>query len=308
MVYHKKFHSMIRYREINIKSPEIFRIFISGCSAAGKTFFAKRLIQSNFIQSKRIYYFHPDFHEHNPVDWDAIYQPGLPTLDDLLEIPPYSCLVLDDLYHECKDAKVIDYLFRVLSTKRKLHLIIMTQRYFSNGVYSLNIRNSCNLHVLMRNADEHANYRAARTMNLDKEFKLAENLTSSELYPYYVFDKTNYARVSGLQLYIDIFSKHLKVVMKTGLYYLINQSDFNHNFTKIDNQLAKHEPQKSSVETTRNKTKNSTNEIKSKPAVKSEFVNYRQQRHQIRRRVKQALWRYKKRAVFQRENQCIFTE
>jgi len=44
-------------------------------------------------------------------------------------------------------------------------------------------------------------------MNLDKEFKLAEKLTCSELYPYYVFDKTNYARVSGLQLYIDIFSK-----------------------------------------------------------------------------------------------------
>ena len=290
---------MIRYRELNINSPEIFRIFISGCSSAGKTFFAKRLIESNLIQTRRIYYFHPDFHEHNPVDWDAIYQPGLPTLEDLLEIPPYSCLVLDDLYHECKDSKVIDYLFRVLSTKRKLHLIIMTQRYFSNGVYSLNIRNSCNFHVLMRNADEHANYRAARTMNLDKEFKLAETLTCSELYPYYVFDKTNYARVSGLQLYIDIFSKNLKVVMKTGLYYLISQPDFNQTFTKIDNQLAKYEPKKSSAETTGNTKENTVDEAGS---AKTDPVNPYQQRHKIRRCIEQIIRRHQRRAFIQREN------
>ena len=299
MAFRLRRHLMIRYRELNINSPEIFRIFISGCSSAGKTFFAKRLIESSLIQTRRIYYFHPDFHEHNPVDWDAIYQPGLPTLEDLLEIPPYSCLVLDDLYHECKDSKVIDYLFRVLSTKRKLHLIIMTQRYFSNGVYSLNIRNSCNFHVLMRNADEHANYRAARTMNLDKEFKLAENLTCSELYPYYVFDKTNYARVSGLQLYIDIFSKYLKVVMKTGLYYLISQSDFNQSFTKIDNQLAKYEPKKSSAETTGNKTKNTVDEAGS---AKTDPVNPYQQRHKIRRCLEQIIRRHQRRAIFQREN------
>ena len=295
---------MIRFREFNINNPEIFRIFISGCSSAGKTFFAKRLLESNLIQTPRIYYFHPDFHEFNPVDWDAIYQPGVPTLDDLLEIPPYSCIVLDDLYHECKDSKVIDYLFRVLSTKRKLHLIIMTQRYFSNGVYSLNIRNSCNFHVLMRNADEHANYRAARTMNLDKEFKLAEKLTCSELYPYYVFDKTNYARVSGLQLYIDIFSNHLKVVMKTGLYYLISQSDFNQSFTKIDNQLAKYEPKKSTVETTGSKTEDSPDE----PTKTNAPPNYYLQRHHIRRRVEQALRRHQKRALFQRENKYLFAK
>ena len=298
---------MIRYREININNPEIFRVFISGCSSAGKTFFAKRFIES--INTSRVYYFHPDFHEHNPVDWDAIYQPGLPTLEDLLEIPPYSCIVLDDLYHECKDSKVIDYLFRVLSTKRKLHLVIMTQRYFSNGTYSLNIRNSCNFHVLMRNADEHANYRAARTMNLDKEFKLAEKLTCSELYPYYVFDKTNYARVNGLQLYIDIFSKHLKVVMKTGLYYLISQQDFNQNFTKIDNQLARYEPPKSTTTDgpaadgpAADKTENTADENREKA------LDYFRQRHYIRRRVEQIIRRHKKRALFQRENQCLFTQ
>ena len=184
---------MIRYRAVNINSPEIFRIFISGCSSAGKTYFAKQLIDSGLIKSKYIYYFHPDIHEQNPVDWNVIFQAGVPELDDLLSLPEYSCVILDDLYHDCKDSKVVDYLFRVLSSKRKLHVIIMTQRYFSKGRFSLNIRNSCNFHVLMRNADEHANLRAARTMNLANEFKLAADTTSKDLYPYFLIDKTNHS-------------------------------------------------------------------------------------------------------------------
>ena len=121
---------MIRYREVNINTPEIWRVFISGCSSAGKTFFAKRLLESKTIKPSRVYYFHPDYHEVNPVDWDVLFQAGIPSLNDLMEMPKYSCIVLDDLYHDCKDSKVIDYLFRVLSSKRKLHVIIMTQRYF----------------------------------------------------------------------------------------------------------------------------------------------------------------------------------
>ena len=290
---------MIRYREVNINSPEILRVFISGCSSAGKTYFAKRLI--DVIKPKRVYYFHPDFHETNPVDWNALYQAGIPSLEDLLEIPEFSCIVLDDLYHECKDSKTIDYLFRVLSTKRKLHVIIMTQRYFSNGVYALNIRNSCNYHVLMRNADEHANFRAARTMKLSQEFKLAERFTNRKLYPYYVFDKTNYARVSGIQLYIDIFSKHLKIVMKSGLYYLISQSDFNKTFEKIDNQLAQYEPSEST--STNSETKTDTSHKPSEETDKTESIrNFFKERHQLRRRVEQIIRRHKKRSFLQRQD------
>ena len=222
-------------------------------------------------------------------------------MEDLLEIPEFSCIVLDDLYHECKDSKTIDYLFRVLSTKRKLHVIIMTQRYFSNGVYALNIRNSCNYHVLMRNADEHANFRAARTMKLSQEFKLAESFTNRKLYPYYVFDKTNYARVSGIQLYIDIFSKHLKIVMKSGLYYLISQSDFNKTFEKIDNQLAQYEPSEST--STNSETKTDTSHKPSEETDKTDSIrNFFKERHQLRRRVEQIIRRHKKRSFLQRQD------
>ena len=99
---------MIRYREIKkFKFAEIFRIFISGSSSTGKTFFAKALLKRNLFNFSRIYYFHPDFHEHSPVDWHedfdkpVLYQAGIPTLKDLLEIPENSCLVFDDLFSQC---------------------------------------------------------------------------------------------------------------------------------------------------------------------------------------------------------------
>ena len=112
---------MIRYREIsNFEFAQIFRIFISGSSSAGKTYFAKTLLQQNLFQFSRVYYYHPDFHEHSPVSWHeefdkpVLYQAGIPTLKELLEIPEHSCLVFDDLFSQCCESKDIDYLFRVL--------------------------------------------------------------------------------------------------------------------------------------------------------------------------------------------------
>ena len=304
---------MIRYRAVNINSPEIFRIFISGCSSAGKTYFAKQLIDSGLIKSKYIYYFHPDIHEQNPVDWNVIFQAGVPELDDLLSLPEYSCVILDYLYHDCKDSKVVDYLFRVLSSKRKLHVIIMTQRYFSKGRFSLNIRNSCNFHVLMRNADEHANLRAARTMNLANEFKLAVDTTSKDLYPYFLIDKTNHARVTGVQLYIDIFSQFPKVVMQSGLYYLISSNDFKKNFVEVDNQIAEYEPEKSkssptevgsrsdySIENSTITDVPSKNDADHATVSKDKVKQYYRERNKFRRSVEKVIRGYKKRPFVQR--------
>ena len=303
---------MIRYRAVNINSPEISRIFISGCSSAGKTYFAKKLIDSGFIKCKYIYYYHPDIHEQNPVDWNVIFQAGVPKLEDLLSLPEYSCVILDDLYHDCKDSKVVDYLFRVLSSKRKLHVIIMTQRYFSNGKFSLNIRNSCNFHVLMRNADELANLRAVRTMNLANEFKLAADATSKDLYPYFLIDKTNHARVTGVQLYIDIFSQFPKVVMQSGLYYLISSNDFKKNFVEVNNQIAEYEPEKSKsspteVESRSDSIGNSTitecpdeNESDHATFSKDKVKQYYRERNKFRRSVEKVIRGYKKRPFVQR--------
>ena len=286
---------MIRTREINVYFSPICRFFISGCSQAGKTYFAKQLLESRLFDYRRVYYFHPDIHETNPVEWniDLIFSAGLPSVSDILDMPEYSCLIFDDLFHECKDSKVIDYLYRVLSSKRKLHCILMTQRYFSQGKYVMNIRNSCNFHVLMRNSDEQCNVRAAQTMNLRKEYQLSEIENSNNLWPYCFIDKSNEARVKGHQMYIDIFSKYPKVVMKSGLYYLVSANDFKNSYKIIDPTTAiKHElekPQETSDEQAPSKATNkSTN--KTKELIKSKI--------DFERRVRQIIRRHKKRSLF----------
>ena len=236
---------MIRYREIEtFKFAEIFRIFISGSSSAGKTYFAKNLLKSNIFKYERVYYFHPDFHEHAPVDWHneldkpVLYQPGVPTLEDLLEIPQYSVLIFDDLFTQCCQSKDIDYLFRVLSSKRKLNVIIMTQRYFAEGKCGLSIRNSSNYHVLMRNADARTNTNVAAAMQLKSEITKAIEENKEKLYPYIFIDRTNEARVNGLQIFINILSKRFEVIINRMKYFLISEADFNSSFTVSGENIA----------------------------------------------------------------------
>ena len=236
---------MIRYREIpNFEFAKIFRIFISGSSSAGKTHFAKNLLKQDLLHFSRIYYYHPDFHEHSPVEWHTefekpvLYQAGIPSLADLLEIPEHSCLVFDDLFSQCCDSKDIDYLFRVLSSKRKLNVIIMTQRYFAEGKCGLSIRNSSNYHVLMRNADARTNLNVANSMQLKPEITKAIEINKQKLYPYIFIDRTNQARVHSLQIFTDIFSKHLEVIIGRMKYYLISEADFESSYTISGKNIA----------------------------------------------------------------------
>ena len=316
---------MFRYKEVQLEFADIFRVFISGSSSAGKTYFAQKLLKERLFEFKRVYYFHPDFHETAPVDWpfEILFHAGLPSLEDLLAIPEHSCLILDDLYHECVNASEIDYLYRVLSSKRKLHCIIMTQRYFSQGKFALNIRNSSNYHILMRNADERTNLRAADTMNLKTEILKANECNENVMYPYIFIDKTNYARVTGLKVYIDIFSKYRKTIMKSNLFYLINEKDFKARFHKVDANVAnetsqttlpessksdqKEEPDNESTEsgiepntksrigfTPESESKSNT---ESRIESKSEPRNRRPSRRELTRRIRQVVHRYKQRPV-----------
>ena len=232
---------MIRYREVELKFSDIWRVFISGSSSAGKTYFANQLLKLNLFQFETIYYFHPDFHETRPVDWEfqnIVFVPGLPSLDDLLAIAPNSCLIFDDLYEECSNDKNIDYLYRVLSTKRQLHCMIMTQRYYSQGKFSLNIRNSSNYHVLMRNADENTNLRVAHTMKLKPEIEKANELNENKMYPYIFIDCNSFSRITGLKVYIDILGKYKIVIMKGDAYCLMLLREFNSEFQKVGPNLA----------------------------------------------------------------------
>ena len=290
---------MIRYREIKPDFPNIWRVFLSGCSSAGKTFLAKQLLDSNLFEFSRIYFFHPDFHENKPVDWEnenILFIAGIPTLEELLDIPETSCIILDDLFAECKNSKVIDYLFRVLSGKRKLHVFIMTQRYFSNGLYTLNIRNSCNIHILMRNADELTNMRVARSLNLKDEVKLADELTQNELFPYIFINKSNQARVNGLQVCVDLFSRYRKFIMKSGVYYLLNERDFKTYFNTIDESTAIENGEYSKSKISTKETATNTVNADSKPKHDQPQTEP-WTKHNFDRRVRKVIRRYRKRSI-----------
>ena len=302
---------MLKYREVDIKFSNIWRVFISGSSSAGKTYFARQLLENAFIKCDRVYYFHPDIQETFPVDWEdhlsipICFQSGIPREEDLLGMPHNSCIILDDLYTQACADRTIDYLFRVLSSKRKLHVVIMTQRYFAEGSNGLNIRNSCNYHVLMNNADERTNHRVANMMSTKDSIKKAMEINSQKLYPYIFLDKTNQARVTGIQVYTDLFGKFQQVVVNSMVSYLISESDFKAHFNSIDNHTAvKNENTKQ-----RNSKRDSpiapkdTKDEENEPSTRTEFpagtptddsseYTFRQRR-QLDYKIKQALRRYK---------------
>ena len=233
---------MIQIKQIDSLSADVWRVFISGSSQAGKTYFARELLKSGYFKYDRIYYYHPDMQEDFPVDWDqlpVVCQAGLPTHDDLMAMSPYSAIILDDLFTEACKEKLISYLFRVLSSKKKLHIFIMTQRYFAEGANGLNLRNCSNYHVLMRNADERTNERVGYSMKLTNEIKTANKINEKNLYPYIFIDRTNEARVSGVQVFTDIFSKDKQAIYKNTESYLIPAEHFEEKCKILDTITAK---------------------------------------------------------------------
>ena len=297
---------MLKFREVDINFSNIWRVFISGSSSAGKTYLARQLLEYSFIKCERVYYFHPDIQESFPVDWEdhldipIVFQAGVPTEKDLLAMPHNSCIILDDLYTQACADRTIDYLFRVLSSKRKLHVVIMTQRYFAEGSNGLNIRNSCNYHVLMNNADERTNSRVANIMSAKDSIKKAMEINSQKLYPYIFLDKTNQARVTGIQVYTDLFGKFQQVVVNAMVSYLISESDFKAHFKSVDtNTAVKYEDKKqgrSSRTSSISSHSQEENKRSSKHGGETQKGYTRQQRRHLEHKIRQALRRYKVRS------------
>ena len=297
---------MIRYKEIDYNIAPICRIFMSGSSSAGKTHLTYKLLQDKLFKFSRVIYYHPDIHNKSPVEWDLpvplFFQPGLPSKEDILELPPRTCLILDDLFQSASDSPDIDYLFRVLSSKRELHVIIMTQRYFAQGRYSVSIRNSSNYHVLMRNADATVNPQAARKMGLITECAKAADINRSKPYPYIFIDRTAEARVHGVAVFVELFARK-EVIIKNMRYYLFTESDFNATFKRTEENIAvRHGNQEKTQEKSTihvGKSTKTPNTSSTKQQINRETNNIHShyaRRRQIKREVSKALQRYKKRA------------
>ena len=278
--------SLIKTKIIEANYPEIWRIFISGSSSAGKTYFAKQLLASKLFDVKRIYYFHPDIHESFPIDWcndsdtEIVCQAGLPTLEDIDQMPKHSVVVLDDLFTEVAKSELMSYLFRVLSSKKKLHLIVMTQRYYAEGAQGLNIRNCSNYHVLMSNADARTNMRVAFSMGLEKDVRAAIKANEKKLYPYIVIDRTNYARVNGLQVYIDILDKFMKVIIDGTIKVLVPDKEFKENWELVSDGYAKPKP----IPVKENIEERISKKLKEAHRTKSNFLKRKMAREERKRR------------------------
>ena len=285
--------------------PEIFRVFISGSSSSGKTHFACNLLAEKFFLCKRVYYFHPDICETFPVDWNekldipVIVKTNLPSQKDILSYPEHSCLVLDDLYTQASVSKDIDYLFRVLSSKKKLHVIIMTQRYFAEKGNSLNIRNSSNFHVLMTNSDARINHRVGHTMLLKNEIEIAEKANSMKLYPYIFIDRTNQGRVSGVQVYTEIFGPYKRAIYNSMICVILSEQDFKTQFEILDNSSAvKHGDCDKKQNLHKSPTSKRESSEGSQNCTSNSFYRSRfRERKNLNRKIDQALRRYKQRSI-----------
>ena len=251
-----------------------YRILLSGSSGAGKTYLAKQVLQHRDIfqkKTKRVVYFYPCFLEEKPVQWDDIgipvsYRVGLPSQEEIDEIPAHSTIVLDDLYEEAIQSQAIDHLFRVTSGKRNLNVMIMTQNNYAQGKYGRNIKLNCNATFLCRNClDGTVNKRACSQAGLLKAYKRASEENKSKQYPYMFLDQSPRGHASSYRLYTDIFSKYPVVFSVSGMKAcIVPYNDFKQNFNIIDRDNTfeavekKHEKKNSeckTIETTRVKSK-----------------------------------------------------
>jgi len=290
------------YQHVDIEYPEIWRLFIAGSSSAGKTFFAGKLLESRQFTFKTVFYYAPDLFLESPVDWDVPlhFRTGCPSENDILAMPAYSVVVLDDLYDVCSESKTIDFLFRVMSSKKKLHVFVMSQRFFSKGKFCLNIRNCCNFIALMTNCDAKLNERVGNTFNLKQDIVKAFAVQSDNLYPYVFLDMTNKARVTGVKIYLDIFSDHKVVLVNLMKYYLVPEQDAI-QFTK--QTKSKEQPNKRHNQPAQSKEENSIERSRSiKKSGCRRKISQKERREYFDKKVQRIIRRYNKKSLFFRQD------
>ena len=288
------------YRHVDIEYPEIWRLFIAGSSSAGKTFFAGKLLESRQFTFKTVFYYAPDVLIESPVNWNVPlhFRTGCPSEDDILAMPAYSVIVLDDLYDVCSQSKTIDFLFRVMSSKKKLHVFVMSQRFFTKGKFCLNIRNCCNFITLMTNCDAKLNERVGNTFDLKKDISKAFAVQSDKLYPYVFLDMTNKARVTGVKIYLDIFSDHKVVLVNLMKYYLVPQQDA----IQFEKQTRNNEQQSENIKSTQSKEADESIKESSSRRKREPRISKKERREHFDKKIQRIIRRYNKKSFLFGQN------
>ena len=195
------------------------RAIFSGSSQSGKT----KLIGEIMMNQKRMFgeefaeikYFYPEYLDECPVDWHEriqipiSYKCGFPTKEDIAELKPNSCIIVDDMMSRVVKSELMRQFFNVISGKRKISIICVTQNYFIQGPFSRDIRNSTNYVCLFRNcADDKLNKRVAAALGITKAFESAEqDVFQTQVYPYIFIDQTQRNQIYSWRVYTDILNK-----------------------------------------------------------------------------------------------------
>ena len=155
------------------------------------------------------------------------YNAGFPSKQDILELPEGSLLIIDDNMKKVVNSELMRQFFNVISGKRNISIIVVTQNYFTQGQFSRDIRNSSNVVCLFRNcADASLNIRVARAFKLEKAYQAAENdVFADQVYPYIFIDQSQRSQLSGYRVYTDILSKTKIAYSVDGMKgYILNEA------------------------------------------------------------------------------------
>ena len=223
------------------------RAIFSGSSQSGKTYLIGKMLEKQRElfggEFKLVKYYYPEYLEECPVEWHEnittpiTYNAGFPTKQDILELPEGSLLIIDDNMKKVVNSELMRQFFNVISGKRNISIIVVTQNYFTQGQFSRDIRNSSNVVCLFRNcADATLNIRVARAFKLEKAYQAAENdVFSDQVYPYVFIDQSQRSQLSSYRVYTDILSKVKVAFSVAGMKgYILNETDFKKIYKVIE--------------------------------------------------------------------------
>ena len=241
---------MPRTQEINtlcdFKFSLPMRAIFAGSSQSGKTYMIGKIIENaNKLfgrEFEAIKYFYPEYLDESPVDFHKTtdspisYITGFPKKSDISGLVPNSLIIIDDMADQAVKSDLVSQIYKVISGKKHLSIILVTQNYFVQGRHSREIRNSCNYVGLFRNCgDASLNRRVTSVFGLRKAYDIVERtIFRSEVYPFVFIDQRQVAQIGDYRLYTSILG-NVKIAYSTnGMRgYVLNEETFKRIFNVI---------------------------------------------------------------------------
>ena len=113
------------------------RAIFAGSSQSGKTFMIGKIIENavklfgkNFSAIK---YFYPEYLDETPAEFHRStrspisYNSGFPKKNDVLSLPSSSLIIIDDMAVQAVKSDLISQIYKVISGKKDLSIILVTQ-------------------------------------------------------------------------------------------------------------------------------------------------------------------------------------